>query len=317
MMARNVHSPESCIREFIKSEFINSKDYTRQKCEWSLHRTKRALETGGFDASPHRIDASAITYLMDIVWRGYTVSYRKSELSYLKRYLAFYNNDVVRSMKIVFPQDMRVNVDWLEDDEYETLMTCPKTPLEEIVIHLELCLGFRSVEVARVKVSDIHYKGSKPYINVRGKGRGDGKYRSVRFHYLTKEVLDRWMIERREMVDRVRAYNPGWKDPGNLVIWCHYKHRPQAGAYGEHTGALDEMTIEPLRERLGFHFTNHTLRRSFGRRLFRAKVPVETISKFLGHESTSETLNYIGVNLDDMDEGMSMLAQYDREKGVL
>ena len=67
---------------------------------------------------------------------------------------------------------------------------------------------------------------------------------------------------------------------------------------------------------LGFHFANHTLRRTFGRRLFHAEVPVETIFIFLGYGSTTETLKYIGVNLDDMDAGMAKLAQYDRKRTV-
>ena len=315
-MSKNVRTPDSCIREFIKAEFVNSKEYTRQKCEWSLHRTKRLLEAAGFDASPYKIDAKAIDFLLTEGWSGHQVSYKKSEFSYLKRYLLFYKNDVPKRMKVVFPQDMRVNADWLEDDQYDALVSAPKTPLEDVVIHLELCMGLRNVEVCRLMLNDIHDTGTKPYINVRGKGRGDGKYRTVRFHYMTKDVLARWMEERREIVETVRAYDPHWVDPGTLILWCHYKNKPQAGSYGEHTGALDEMVIEPLRDRLGFHFANHTLRRTFGRRLFHAEVPVETISKFLGHESTTETLKYIGVNLDDMDAGMAKLAQYDRRRAL-
>ena len=289
-------------------------EYTRQKCEWSLQRTRRLLEAAGFDASPYKIDAKAIEFLLYEGWKDHEVSYRKSEFSYLKRYLLFYRNDTPKRMKVVFPQDMRVNADWLEDEEYDALMGIPKTPLEDIVIHLELCMGLRNVEVCRLMLNDIHNTGTKPYINVRGKGRGDGKYRSVRFHYMTKDVLARWLEERAAIVQTVRSYNPYWQDPGTLILWCHYKNRPDAGAYGEHTGALDDKVIVPLRERLGFHFANHTLRRTFGRRLFHAEVPVETISKFLGHESTVETMKYIGVNLDDMDEGMAKLAQYDRRK---
>ena len=191
LMSRNVRTPDSCIREFIKSEFVGSKEYTRQKCEWSLQRTRRLLEAAGFDASPYKIDAKAIEFLLYEGWKDHEVSYRKSEFSYLKRYLLFYRNDTPKRMKVVFPQDMRVNADWLEDDEYEALMSIPKTPLEDIVIHLELCMGLRNVEVCRLMLNDIHNTGTKPYINVRGKGRGDGKYRTVRFHYMTKDVLAR------------------------------------------------------------------------------------------------------------------------------
>ena len=314
-MSKNVRSPSSCIREFIKAEFINSKEYTKQKCEWSLRRSTTALEKAGFDASPFKINTEAIEYLLNEAWKDHQVSYKKSELSHLNRYLLFFKNDVVKRMKIVFPQDMRVNADWLEDDQYRALVNEPKTPLEDIVIHLELCMGLRNVEVCRLMLNDIHNTGTKPYINVRGKGRGDGKYRTVRFHYQTKEVLARWMEERSKIVETVKAYNPYWEDPGTLILWCHYKNKPDAGSYGEHTGALDDKTIIPIRKRLGFHFANHTLRRTFGRHLFKAGVPVETISKFLGHESPIETLKYIGVNLDDMDEGMMKMAQYDQEQG--
>lgn len=313
-MSKNVRTPDSCIREFLNSEFVGSKPYTRQKCEWSLQRTRRALEAAGYDASPYKIDAEAISFLLNEAWKDYEVSYKKEEFSYLKRYLLFYKNDTPKRMKVVFPPDMRVNADWLEDDHYEALMDLPKTPLQDIVIHLELCMGLRNAEVCRIKLDDIHNTGTKPYINVRGKGRGDGKYRSVRFHYQTREVLARWMTERDSIVQFVRTYNPSWKDPGTLILWCHYKKKPDAGAYGEHTGALDDKVIDPIREALGFHFANHTLRRTFGRRLFHAEVPVETISKFLGHESTTETLKYIGVNLDDMDAGMARLAEYDRKR---
>ena len=50
--------------------------------------------------------------------------------------------------------------------------------------------------------------------------------------------------------------------------------------------------------------------------MYHAGVDIETISKFLGHESTVETLKYLGINLDDMDKGMDLLEKYDREMGI-
>ena len=244
-MSKNVRTPDSCIREFIKSEFVGSKEYTRQKCEWSLQRTRRLLEAAGFDASPYKIDAKAIEFLLYEGWKDHEVSYRKSEFSYLKRYLLFYRNDTPKRMKVVFPQDMRVNADWLEDEEYDALMNIPKTPLEDIVIHLELCMGLRNVEVCRLMLNDIHNTGTKPYINVRGKGRGDGKYRSVRFHYMTKDVLARWMEERASIVQTVRSYNPYWQDPGTLILWCHYKHSPMQGRMRSTPGPSTTRSSSP------------------------------------------------------------------------
>lgn len=309
----NARTPEGCIYEFLEKNFKGAKPYTKDKCRWSLFRSKKKLEAAGYDAMPKKIDEDAFMYLLTEAWADYAVSYQESEYEYLKRYVKEFGNDVPDNLHYEFPQDMRVNVDWLTDEQYEILLNCPKTPLQDIVIHLELCMGFRNAECARLMLDDIHAGGMKPYLNVRGKGRGNGKYRTVRFHYETKGILDRWLEQRTKIVAKVRAYNPNWEDPGTLLITNQYEEKPDSHAYGEHTGSLDDAVIIPLREQLGFHFANHTLRRTFGRRLFHAEVPIETISKFLGHESTMETLKYIGVNLDDMDAGMAKLAQYDRK----
>ena len=50
--------------------------------------------------------------------------------------------------------------------------------------------------------------------------------------------------------------------------------------------------------------------------MFLSGVPIETICKFLGHESTVESYKYIGINLDDMDAGMKKLDEYDRRMGI-
>ena len=313
----NNRTPDSCVREFLESEFRNSKDYTRDKCRWSLNRTNSFLLAAGFDINPRTIGEDAIEYFMKERMSKYLVSYQKTEVSYFNRYLRYFNNDVIDRMKIVWPQDMRVNADWLDDEQYEKLLNHPMTPFQEIVIHLELCMGLRNVECGRIMLNDIYDNGTKPYINVRGKGRGTGKYRSVRFHYKTREVLARWMEERAKIVKQARYANPNWQDPGTLLITSQYSGKKfQSHAFAEHSGAIDDRVDFVLREELGFHFSNHTLRRTFGRRLFHAGVPIETISKFLGHESLVETMKYLGLNLDDMDAGMSKLAEYDRKQGL-
>ncbi len=316
-MSKNVYTPEKCIEKFLESKFKGSKRYTRQKCEWSLLRSKRILEQGGFNASPFKIDENAITFLISKHHEDEKLdSYIKGEIAYLKRYLRFYKNTVIDDMGISFPSDMRVNVRWLDEDQYQKLMEVPKTPLQEIVVHLELRMGLRNAECCRLTLDDICDRGTKPYLNVRGKGRGNGKYRTVRFNVETREVLARWLEERGRIVAIARENIPGWVDEGSLLLWCHHNRNTQVGPYREHTGSLDDAVIVPLRERVGFYFCNHDLRRTFGRRMYHAEVPIETISKFLGHESTVETLKYLGINLDDMDEGMRRLEMYDSQKGV-
>lgn len=316
-MSKNVRTPESCISEFLNAKFKGAKPYTRDKCRWSLYRSKKRLEEGGFDASPYRINGDAVNYLIDSLRsEGKLDTYIKGEIAYLNRYLKHYRNNIIKDMGIEFATDMRVHAHWLEEDQYQALMNVEKTPLQEIVIHLELRMGLRNAECCRITLDDIMDRGTKPYLNVRGKGRGNGKFRSVRFNRETRTVLNRWLDERAKIVKIAQENIPHWKDPGYLLLWCHYYNHPDVGYYKEHTGSLDDAVLDPLREKLGFHFCNHDLRRTFGRRLFHAGVDIETISKFLGHESTVETLKYLGINLDDMDKGMDLLEKYDRKMGV-
>ena len=44
-----------------------------------------------------------------------------------------------------------------------------------------------------------------------------------------------------------------------------------------------------------FDFSNHTLRRTFGRKQWKLGTPIETISEVLGHESVDVTKNYLGL----------------------
>ena len=42
--------------------------------------------------------------------------------------------------------------------------------------------------------------------------------------------------------------------------------------------------------------------------MYRSGVEVATISKMMGHESIDQTLKYIGVDLDDMNNAMQAFA---------
>lgn len=63
--------------------------------------------------------------------------------------------------------------------------------------------------------------------------------------------------------------------------------------------ALDNH-LKALQMETGIKFLgHHTLRRTGGRLMWLARVPIETIASVMGHESTEMTLRYFGVNLGD------------------
>ena len=178
-MPRNVSAPESCIEQYISKNRKSSKVKTYDQYRTVLTKMTNDLRDAGFDASPYRISKKAVMYLMDTVWKDTEVSTKKWLTHILSKYMRFFNNNTITEMNLVWPQDMRPNADWLTDPEQCKLLNAKKSPLEEIVIHLELNMGLRVAEVCNIKVEDFDRRFR--HANVLGKGHGEGKWRTVPF----------------------------------------------------------------------------------------------------------------------------------------
>lgn len=266
------------------------------------HAVVKLLRSEGLNTLPYKITETDVRRFLDTMQsHNLTVSTRKGYMSSLKKYCRAFNNDVVSRVDYAFPHDTRPNVDWLTLTEARDLLRCKKTWLQNVVIHLELCLGLRRVEVVRMRTTDIN--SEEGIITVRGKGSQGGKPRCIPFGIDTDTVIRQTLEARSNMIREARKRFPVTTVvPDNLILWM------KAGrlhAYSEEGYGLDKAVCEPLSRDLGFRFSNHTLRRTFGRALYRAGVEVATIAKILGHESTEVTLRYIGVDLDDMRGAMS------------
>lgn len=260
----------------------------------------------GLTTHPAKISNEDVMILMDhLADKHYAIQTRKGYLSSLRRYCLAFNNPSVKDwQRIRFPHDDRPHADWLTTIQAHHLLTAEKTPIQTVVIHLELCLGLRHVEVIRLRSKDINYENDT--IDVRGKGSEGGKPRRIPFTRETRTALGIWEGERTRLCQICEARHPKtFKEPEAFIVW------EKAGVlspYSEEGYGLDKVVTIPLSKELGFHFSNHTLRRTFGRTLFRANVPVPTIAKILGHESTDVTLKYIGVDMDDMRSAMEVLS---------
>lgn len=310
-MPRTVTTPEHCIEKYIRENKKGYKDETYDQYRTVLTKISRDLENNGFDPSPYHVTLEAAQFLFYEHWKDLEVSTKKWMTHIFSRYLRHFKNTVFAEMNICWPQDMRPNVDWLTDAEQYKLLNAELSVKEKAIIHFELNMGLRVAEVCHLKLENINYRLRT--VEVLGKGHGEGKWRSVPFSSDTEEILDAWMKERQEIVNRVTAYNPSWQDPGNVFIWCHYKNKPQAGAYSDRGHSIDRGIIHVVRDRLGLTFTNHTLRRTFGRTMYHAGAPIESISKILGHEDIVTTLKYLGINLDDMQAAMDLHGDYQRK----
>lgn len=258
----------------------------------------KTLEAEGLPSLPWDIRPEHIRRLMDLwVERGLTVSSRRSYISALRTWMHYWHNMSIDGMEIRWPADTRPTVDWLDDEDAIRLACMDMTPIQEIVIHCELCLGMRRVEVLRSKVGD--WTGT--YVDILGKGPMGGKPRRMPYHPDTDRILRRYLHYRNQIITLARVKSPYVEVPDNLLI---YLKGVALLPYSPKGSGIDAM-LEPIQHELGRCFSNHTLRRTFGRMMYRSGVAVATISRMMGHESQDTTLQYIGVNLDDMADAMT------------
>lgn len=303
-MSKLPTSPETCMAKFrrhLESESVLS-PMTIEFYHATQHAVTAILRDGGRRTLPYEISEADIRWLMyeEFPRRRFTFHTQRGYIFALYQLMQYYNNNAVGRMKIKWPNNERPNVDWLTFEEAEQLLRYQKDPLQNMAIHLMLCMGLRKGECMDLQMDWIH----DGYIHVLGKGRGGGKWRPIPYHRDTSRILAEYMSYRSQMVALAMKRRPSTKDPPELFITNQLGGR--IAPFGNAGDGWDRRTVIPLREKLGFHFTNHTLRRTFGRTMYYiGKTDIVTLARIMGHESTSQTLKYIGTNMDEMSLAMT------------
>lgn len=187
----------------------------------------------------------------------------------------------------------------LTEMEIEKLRVAVRNEREKLIVELLLSTGCRVSEVVNILLNEI--EGDR--ILVHGKGAKD------RYVYLNAKAMlslelylnertdtNPYLFPRRKLItkDKKRAgrslatYHNWWKDAENIDV-----------------GPADKGTIEiicrKLAERAGVERANpHKFRRTCATLALRRGMPIEQVSKMLGHESVSTTQIYLDLSEDDL-----------------
>ena len=150
------------------------------------------------------------------------------------------------------------------------------------MIELLLSTSCRVSEVAQILIEEID--GER--ILVHGKGEKD---RYVYLNAKAQLMLERYMSERKDkspyLFPRCRD---GWRNPKNIE-----------------EGHIDMATIEQMTrkiaKRAGVERANpHKFRRTCATMALRRGMPIEQVSKMLGHEQVSTTQIYLDLTEDEL-----------------
>jgi len=282
------------------------KDRTLREIGRTNMRSYDLLEAAGMETRPSHIGRPEVHYLRSCypTNRGNDRN-QQYHILQLDAFLTWCGNTVVKEMGISWAcRSIRIKVDWLTGEQMEIIRSSIGTDPELLMIfHLEGDLGLRRCEVSRLNVVD--FDGSM--VRVLGKGPGEGKPRDVKKHPETDRVLEDYLEHRERMIIRPALMsNPLLEVPNGLMVYHH------SGRLGVMQRTALDRRIERIRDLAGIHFGNHTLRRTWGRELWKATVPIETISEMMGHEDVRTTLRYLGISHEDQGEAMARL--YERQQ---
>jgi integrase len=250
-------------------------EITVKEYRWGILRCHDIIREGNGPENPVRISERDLEYLFNHL-TGSTAR-KQFYWTAFSGFLKWCGNEAILKMRPRWPISARTHVDWLEPEQAarirETAMKAD--PLIAIIMHLELDLCLRRIEIQRLRIRDVH----ENRLDVLGKGRFGGKPRTVSLV----------PGESQELIAEYLRYR--------LLRWGEARQDDKLIPLKR--TALDNR-LKELQKLAGIKFLgHHTLRRTGGRLMWLAGVPIETIASVMGHESTEMTLRYIGVNLSD------------------
>lgn len=159
-----------------------------------------------------------------------------------------------------------------------------KSPYERhravAIIGVLLYAGLRRREVLRLMMLDVNLESGTIRVN-KGKGRGGGKDRVVYIAPELREILARYLAERRR-----RGYaGPGFfasTQTGQAISLATFRRIANA-----------------VRRASGITFSVHSLRHSFVTMLLAAGVPIHVARELAGHSNITTTAGYLRVFDED------------------
>lgn len=250
-----------------------------------------ALDVAGLRSSPTKIGEDEIYFLRDEYYAHLDPTVNRRQIGILGTFLKYYDNNIVEKMHLAWPQDMRVNVQWLDAEQCIALLDAAEG-LERIIIHLELLLVMRRCEVKRLTIHDVKLN----IVNALGKGKCEGKWRSLPWARSTLQEIADYQELREKVITHALDRKPDQRVPDQFLIYARYGWK--LGSYED--TAIDTM-VKSVARKAGIpeeKVSNHVLRRSGARMYLDAGGSIEDISIMLGHADTKTTMLYLGISMD-------------------
>lgn len=270
-----------------------AKPGTVQEYRRLLRHAVKALQAAGMNATPSRVGEDEILFLQDEAYAHLDPVTNRRQIGIFGTYLKHYDNNILEKMHLAWPQGGRLSVKWLPPELCVKLLDSAEG-MERLIIHFELLLLMRRCEVKRLTIKTVKWN----MVDVQGKGRREGKWRTVPWSRETLGEIQYYEKLREDMIEKALKREPNTAIPEQFMIYCQYGWK--LGAYQD--TALDNL-IKSAARRAGIDETtvsNHVLRRSGARMMIYSGSSITEVSTMLGHADTATTMKYLGLTVDDL-----------------
>ena len=214
------------------------------------------------------------------------------------RFAADFDNFAPSSVAVKWPDEETI-IRWLTLNQAKIVLNTPMTEMQRLGIELMLRMGRRRIEGVRAQLSDMIYDAPDPYMIVDGKGH---KKHKMPFAPTTDKILSKWLDVRSDMI---REYVPKHKQDEITDLFVYRKGEKVNGFSTKRCTGWDSAITNDVSCRSGVYFSNHDLRRTFGRELyFTAKIDIKLIKSYYNHSTIEQTEKYIGADISRMSDGM-------------
>lgn len=186
----------------------------------------------------------------------------------------------------------------LTDMEVERIRSEARGIREKMIIEILLSTGCRVSELVQILISEID--GSK--ILIHGKGQ---KERYVYLNAKAELAIEMYLEKRKDknpylLPRMVPVKGVKNKKPSNYVDWWM---DPDNIADGHTDKGTIESMMRRIAKRAGIEKANpHKFRRTCATMALRRGMPIEQVSKMLGHEEISTTQIYLDISEDELEQ---------------
>nr|DAP43243.1 MAG TPA: SITE SPECIFIC RECOMBINASE XERD [Bacteriophage sp.] len=218
---------------------------------------------------------------------------KKTYVAVLRSWLKYNGNSVIEDMGLLWSDNAKANVKWINEAEFKVALTMTKNPTEEMIMLLGARCGLRRHEMVVLKTTDIR----DGMMTVHGKGHGaDGKIRIIPLSEKMLKKISEYNLYREECKFGKRV------TPGDYLLFRMTKNKITPFADNK-----INFVIKGISERSKIDFTPHSLRRLFATTAASC-TDLHVVQTLMGHTNISTTERYVKRERSALMSAMEMIS---------